>query len=350
MASIKPCNREILSKIQHKIDHKTKPLGALGALEEIALRVALIQQTDAPHLTKPGMVVFAADHGIAREGVSAFPQEVTVQMVQNFLHGGAAINVFCKQHNIELHIVDAGVNADLPDYPNLIQKPVGKGTASFLSEKAMSLEACGQAFKSGEEVTFKISQSGSNIIGFGEMGIGNTSSASMLTSLLCQLPLADCVGKGTGLNESQWQKKIDILQNALNFHRLSPESDSIDILTTFGGFEIAMMAGAMMKAAELGMVVLVDGFIATSAFLVAHALQPAILDYAIFCHVSEEPGHKKALDFLDAKPILHLNMRLGEGTGAAVAYPVIQSAVNFLNEMASFEEAGVSEKDEVKPV
>ncbi|MBL6447022.1 nicotinate-nucleotide--dimethylbenzimidazole phosphoribosyltransferase [Fulvivirga sp. 29W222] len=350
MASIKFCDRKVLNDIQHKIDNKTKPQGALGGLEEIALRVALIQQTDSLQLSKPCMVVFAADHGIAREGVSAFSQEVTVQMVQNFLHGGAAINVFCKQHDIKLHIVDAGVNADLSDHPGLIHKSVGKGTKSFLSGKAMSFEQCGRALKAGEEVVLEVAATGSNIIGFGEMGIGNTSSASMITSLLCGLPLKDCVGKGTGLDESQWHKKLEVLQRALDFHRLPAQSDGIEVLTTFGGFEIAMMSGAMMNAAELGMVVLVDGFIATSAFLVAHALQPAILDYAIFCHVSEEPGHQKALEFLGVKPVLQLNMRLGEGTGVAVAYPVIQSSINFFNEMASFEEAGVSGRDEVNRV
>lgn len=345
MANIKFCDRKIRSVIQNKIDSKTKPQGALGMLEEIALKIALIQQNDSPCLTKPAMVVFAADHGIAREGVSAFPQAVTVQMVQNFLHGGAAINVFCKQHDITLRIVDAGVNADLPNYPNLIQKSIGKGTASFLSAKAMTLEECGRALKAGEEVVLEISASGSNVIGFGEMGIGNTSSASIITSLLGQLPLDQCVGKGTGLDNGQMQQKLNILRKAIDFHDLPAKPDGIDVLTTFGGFEIAMMAGAMMKAAELGMVVLIDGFIATSALLAAHALQPEILDYSLFCHVSEEPGHKKALDFLGVKPVLQLDMRLGEGTGVAVAYPIIQSAVNFLNEMASFEEAGVSGRE-----
>lgn len=345
MIKINPCNRDLQDIIRHKIDNKTKPAGALGLLESIAMQICLIQQTDTPRLTNPNLVVFAGDHGIATSGVSAYPQEVTAQMVHNFLQGGAAINVFCRQHDIKLTIVDAGVNADLPEHPDLVNQKIGRGTSSFLTGKAMSREQCQQAMKAGEEIVTGISESGTDIIGFGEMGIGNTSSASIITSILCQLPLAPCVGKGTGLDSDQYKKKLDILQQAVDFHHLSTSADVLDVLQTFGGFEIAMMTGAMLKAAELGMVVLVDGFIATAGFLAAHALQPAIRDYSLFCHVSEEPGHKKALDFLQAKPILQLDMRLGEGTGAAVAYPVICSAVAFLNEMASFDEAGVSEKE-----
>lgn len=345
---IEPCNREILAALQDKINTKTKPIGALGVLESIAHQTGLIQNTLNPALEKPHIVVFAADHGIAAEGVSAYPQEVTAQMVHNFLTGGAAINVFCRQHNIQLSIVDAGVKGELPEHPQLINKKIGDGTVSFLSGKAMTAEECSKALLSGMDITDKISASGCNVIGFGEMGIGNTSSASLLVSLYCGLPLQQCVGKGTGLDDLRRQEKLKILQRALEFQQLTADSHPLEVLATFGGFEIAMMAGAMLKAAEKGMIILVDGFIASAAFLAAHALQPVILDYSIFCHLSEEQGHIKILEHLQVKPLLQLNMRLGEGTGVAVAYPIIQSAVNFLNEMASFSEAKVSQEIKAK--
>lgn len=345
---VKPCDQKILAALQDKINTKTKPVGALGLLESIALQAGLIQNTLNPVLEKPHIVVFAADHGIAAEGVSAYPQEVTAQMVHNFLTGGAAINVFCRQHNLQLSIVDAGVKGDLPGHRQLINKKIGDGTVSFLSDKAMTAEACRRALMSGMDVVDTISVSGCNVVGFGEMGIGNTSSASLLASLYCGLPLEKCVGKGTGLDDQRRQEKLKILQRALEFHQLAADTHPLEVLATFGGFEIAMMAGAMLKAAEKGMIILVDGFIASAAFLAAHALKPAILDYSFFCHLSEEQGHIKILEHLQVKPILQLNMRLGEGTGVAVAYPIIQSAVNFLNEMASFSEAKVSQEIKAK--
>jgi nicotinate-nucleotide--dimethylbenzimidazole phosphoribosyltransferase len=326
-------------EIQHTIDTKTKPLGALGRLEKIAKQICLVQQTLTPELLHPILIVFAADHGIAKDGVSAFPQEVTAQMVLNFLNGGAAINVFCRQNNIALKIVDAGVNYDFDSNTPLINAKIDKGTASFLNGNAMTRAALEQCFSHAEKIMDPIAQY-SNVVAFGEMGIGNTSSASMLMSALCHFPIEDCVGKGTGVNEQQLQNKIAILQQAQQNH--PAPVDAMQALEFFGGFEIAQICGAMLSAYSKNMLILVDGFIATAAFLCAHHINKKIKDNAIFCHQSGEQGHRKMLDYLAAEPVLDLGMRLGEGTGCAIAYPVIASAVHFINEMASFESAGVS--------
>lgn len=330
-------------QIQHKINNKTKPLGALGRLEAVALQIALIQETLTPSLVKPHIVVFAASHGIANEGVSAYPSEVTFQMVLNFLNGGAAINVFTKQNDIELALVDAGVDHDFEPNEKLINAKINHGTKSFLNQSAMTEEECQLAIKKGKEIVKNISKTGCNVIGFGEMGIGNTSSAAVIMSKLLDIPIEDCVGKGTGVNPDQYQNKINILQKAISNHA-EVLSDPIQVLRTFGGFDIAMMCGAFLAAAEEKMVLMVDGFIASAAFLCAFKLNPAIKDFAIFCHQSEEKGHQLLLEKLSVKPLLNLDMRLGEGTGCAVAYPLLKSAVAFLNEMASFESAGVSDK------
>ena len=327
----------------HKIDFKTKPLGSLGKLEKLALQIGTIQNTLTPSLHNPTIVVFAGDHGIAKDGVSAYPQEVTYQMVMNFLQGGAAINVFSKQNNITLNIVDAGVNFNFPENKNLINAKVACGTKSFLQDKAMSENELQQCFDKGNKIVQQVFDSGCNTIGFGEMGIGNTSSAAIIMSYLCNLPLAKCVGRGTGLNDTQLENKISILTQAQNFH--GNIENPKDVLQTFGGLEIAQMCGAMLCAAEKNMVILVDGFIATAAFLVAYKIKPTIIENAIFCHLSDESGHLNLLNYLNAEPILNLNMRLGEGTGCVVAYPIIESAVSFLNNMASFESANVSNKD-----
>lgn len=333
----------IREQLQNKIDFKTKPLGALGVLEKIALQVGTIQGKLNPVLQNPTIVVFAGDHGVANDGLSAYPQEVTFQMVMNFLAGGAAINVFSKQHNITLKIVDAGVNHDFEPNPNLIDAKVAKGTKSFLREKAMTVTELNDCLQKGKEIVESIAQSGCNIIGFGEMGIANTSAAAMLMSYCCDIPIENCVGRGTGINDVQLENKIALLRKAADFHGLI--TDPSEILQTFGGFEIAQMVGAMLAAFERNMIILVDGFIASSAFLVAFTMKKEIIKNAVFCHQSEEQGHKKMLAFMQAEPLLQLNMRLGEGTGCAVAYPIIESAVNFLNEMASFESAGITNKE-----
>jgi len=329
-------------QLLHKIDFKTKPIGALGTLEKLALQIGQIQNTLTPKLTNPTIVVFAGDHGIAKEGVSAYPQEVTFQMVMNFLQGGAAINVFSKQNNIDLKIVDAGVNFDFEPNENLINAKIAHGTKSFLTEKAMTEVQLQQCFDTGSEIVNSIYEDNCNVIGFGEMGIGNTSSATMLMSYLCNLPIEKCVGRGTGLNDIQLENKIGILKQAQIFH--GEIENPKNVLQTFGGFEVAQMCGAMLAAFKNNMLILVDGFIASNAFLVAYKLNPAVINNAIFCHLSDEFGHHKLLNYLNAEPILKLNMRLGEGTGCAVAYPIMESAVSFLNNMASFESAGVTNK------
>ena len=331
-------------QIQDKINNKTKPLGALGKLEQVALQIALIQQTETPQLTNPHLVVFAASHGIAREGVSAYPSEVTYQMVLNFLNGGAAINVFTRQHGINLWLVDAGVDHDFEPADTLIDAKINYGTQSFLSQSAMMADECQRCLEKGRELVRKIRQTDCNIVGFGEMGIGNTSSASVLMSKLLDIPIDECVGRGTGLTDEQYEYKVLLLGQALTYHH-NTGTDVLEVLQTFGGFEIAMMCGAFLEAAEQRMVVMVDGFIASVAFLCAFKLNPSIMDFAVFCHQSGEKGHARLLSELNAEPLLQLNMRLGEGTGCVVAYPLLQSAVAFLNEMASFESASVSRND-----
>lgn len=330
-------------QLEQKINLKTKPLGALGVLEQLALQIGLIQKTLTPKLNNPHLIVFAGDHGIARHGVSAYPPEVTPQMVLNFLNGGAAINVFCRQHNIQLKIVDAGVNFDFETHPDLIDAKIAKGTMNFLEAQAMTELQLQQCFDQSADIVRNIAQKDCNIIGLGEMGIGNTSSASLIMSSLCNLPIQDCVGRGTGLESVQITKKIEILEQAKQYH--GTLTDPLQVLQTFGGYEVAQMCGAMLEAFRQNMIILIDGFIASSAFLVASSLQPEILNHAVFCHLSDENGHQHLLKYLKATPLLQLNMRVGEGTGCAVAYPILQSAVNFLNEMASFESAGVSNKD-----
>lgn len=333
---------DISKQLRQKIDFKTKPLGALGALESIALQIGTLQQTLTPQLHKPTIITFAADHGIAKAGVSAYPQEVTYQMVMNFLNGGAAINVFCQQHNIAHKIVDAGVNFDFPADTKLINAKVGRGTHSFLDQPAMSAEQLDCCFAHANTIMDATFAEGCNVIGFGEMGIGNTSAATMLISNLTKLPIEKCSGRGTGLNDEQLVNKICTLKEAQTFHGeiTAPKQ----VLQTFGGFEIAQMTAAMLRAQQHNMLILVDGFIASAAFLVAYKINPAIMQHAIFCHLSDEFGHQNLLNYLNVNPLLKINMRLGEGTGCAVAYPIIQSAVAFLNEMASFDSAEVSNK------
>jgi len=342
-------------ELQHKINHKTKPLGALGLLEEIALRVGLIQETIAPEIKQPHIVVFAGDHGIAKTGlVNPYPQEVTAQMVLNFLHGGAAINVFCRQHRIALQVVDAGVNQDIiPASSHLkvkggetfINARMGSGTKNYLEGPAMSEAEAQTAIAKGRDIVNAIAANDCNCIGFGEMGIGNTSAASLIMSAVTGRSLTDCIGRGTGVNDEQLRTKIATLEQVYQLHQLQQAgNNAILLLTQVGGFEIAMMTGAYLEAAAQKMVIVVDGFIATAALLLAQLLEPTVLRYCIFAHTSGEKGHEGMLQHLQAKPLLHLGMRLGEGTGAALAIPLVQSAVNFLAEMASFESAGVTDK------
>ena len=332
-------NAALAARLQHNIDHKTKPLGALGQLETLALQLGLIQRSETLAFDAPQMVVFAADHGIASEGVSAFPQAVTVQMVANMLGGGAAINVLARQHGFALQVVDAGVASDLPDHPQLIKRKIAHGTHNLAQGPAMSAHQLNAALQAGSDVLASLP---GNVVAFGEMGIANTSPAALLVHRLAGVPIGDATGRGTGLTDPQLLHKQSVLTKAAALH--ASATAPLDALAALGGFEIAMMTGAMLQAASEHRVILVDGFIAGSAALVACALAPAAKDYMVFCHRSAERGHHLMLAHLKARPLLDLDMRLGEGTGALLAWPRIQSAALLMNEMASFESAGVSGK------
>jgi nicotinate-nucleotide--dimethylbenzimidazole phosphoribosyltransferase len=329
--------------IQKKIDLKTKPIGSLGKLEDIALKISTIQQTLSPELKNPTILVFAGDHGLADEGISPFPKEVTHQMVLNILGGGAAISVFCRQNGLNLKVVDAGVDFNFSKELNLIHAKIGYGTKNILKEPAMSESSCIRAMSKGKEIIFNEFQNGCNTAGFGEMGIGNTSSAALLMHKITGHPIEDCTDRGTGHDDEGLKKKTEILLKASTLY--APKTP-LEILTVYGGFEIAMMVGAMLEAKERNMVILVDGFISTAAFLVAHEMNNKIMENAIFCHTSKERGHRLMLKHLNAEALVDLNMRLGEGSGVAVVFPVIKAGVNFMNEMASFEDAGVSNKEQ----
>lgn len=345
---IAPVSTSLKRALQDKIDQKTKPLDALGRIETIALQIGLVQNTLEPRFTKPSIVVFAGDHGVTEEGVSAFPSAVTAQMVLNFLSGGAAINVFAAQNGIGLKIVDAGVNFDFAAHDELVDLKIGRGTNNFVRQAAMTAEQCDRALQGGAGIVTDLHREGSNVVGFGEMGIGNTSSAALIMSLLCHLPVERCVGAGAGLDSAGVRRKIVVLEKArmrfANTARSDPPSVT-DVLREVGGFEIVMICGAMLRAAELRMTVLVDGFIATAALLAASRIDENVVGYCIFTHRSDEQGHSLMLQQLEAQPLLDLGLRLGEGTGPALCFPLVQSAVNFLNSMATFDSAGVSGKD-----
>ena len=332
-------NAELAARLDDAINNKTKPLGSLGALEGLAKQLGLVQQTVAVSIDRPAILVFAGDHGVVAEGISAYPQDVTWQMVENFLGKGAAINVFARQNGAALHIVDAGVNHDFGPRPDLIDRKVAHGTRNFALEAAMTAEQCATAMEHGAALAAGLP---GNVIGFGEMGIGNTTSAAALMHKLAGIPVADCVGAGTGLSAEGVLRKQRVIEAAVERH--AGTTEAIDVLTTFGGFEIAMMTGAMLEAAAQRKTLLIDGFIVTSALLVASRMAPAILDYCVFAHCSDEAGHQRMLEKLDARPLLQLGMRLGEGTGAALVLPLLHAAANFLNEMATFSSASVSEK------
>jgi nicotinate-nucleotide--dimethylbenzimidazole phosphoribosyltransferase len=329
----------LAAKLQQKIEHKTKPLGALGQLENLALQIGLIQRSGTLTFAAPQMVVFAADHGVASEGVSAFPQAVTMQMVANMLAGGAAINVLARQHGFALQVVDAGVAGDLPDHPQLIKRKIAYGTHNLALGAAMTAAQRDAALQAGADLLASLP---GNVVGFGEMGIANTSSAALLLHRLAGVPLQDATGRGTGLTDPQLLHKQTVLAKAAALH--SAAIKPMDALAAVGGFEIAMMTGAMLQAASERRVILVDGFIAGSAALAACGLAPAAKDYMVFCHRSAERGHHLMLAHLQARPLLDLGLRLGEGTGALLAWPLLQSAALLMNEMASFESAGVSGK------
>ncbi|MCM8611576.1 nicotinate-nucleotide--dimethylbenzimidazole phosphoribosyltransferase [Accumulibacter sp.] len=333
-----------LPGLQARIDSKTKPPGSLGELERLALQIGMIQRSLTPSLGQPHLLVFAGDHGAAPAGISAYPQEVTWQMVENFLAGGAAISVFARHNGLRLQVVDAGVAHDFGPRSGLIDAKIASGTRNYLEQAAMSPEQRDQALAHGAAIVDGLAGEGCRVLGFGEMGIGNTASASLLTHQLTGTPLTDCVGRGTGLDDAGLARKRALLAQAAKRANLPPDADALDVLAEFGGFEIAMMTGAMLAAAAQRMLLLIDGFIVTAALLVAARHAPAVRDYCVFCHRSAEAGHQAQLRSLAAEPLLDLGLRLGEGTGAALAWPLVRAAAAFVNEMASFASAGVSEQ------
>jgi nicotinate-nucleotide--dimethylbenzimidazole phosphoribosyltransferase len=348
---------DLKEQLLYKINNKTKPVGSLGVLEELALKAGLVQNKITPVINNPHIVVFAGDHGIAATGkVNPYPQSVTAQMVLNFANGGAAINVFCKQNNIALKVVDAGVNFDFDSSLPIIHAKMGKGTGDYSRHLSMTTTEAVNATNQGAAIVEEIFNEGCNCIGFGEMGIGNTSSAALIMHHYTGMPLQECVGRGTGADDVLMKKKLETLEDAAQLHELATyDITAHGLLSKVGGFEIAMMAGAYVKAYELNMLIVVDGFIATAALYIAIKLldKPFInnaqvtavsdlLNNCVFAHCSNENGHQKMLERLQVTPVFNLGMRLGEGTGAALAMPILQNAVAFLNEMASFESAGVS--------
>ncbi len=328
---------ELAARLQHLLDHKTKPVGSLGRLEALALQLGLIQGSEAPCLTEPQMVVFAGDHGLAAQGVSAYPSDVTWQMVENFLAGGAAVSVLARQHGLALTVVDAGVAKDLAPRPGLQLRKIAPGTADASQGPAMTQAQCLEAMEAGADVVRGLP---GNALLLGEMGIGNTSSAALLMARLTGLSIEQCVGRGTGLDDAGVQRKLGVLRQVLTRHATAIAP--LQALSAMGGFEIAMMVGALLEAGAQNRVIVVDGFIATSAVLVAQAFQPLLLQRCIFAHQSDEQGHARLLAHLKVQPLLSLGLRLGEGSGAALAWPLLDSSCRILAEMASFESAGVS--------
>ena len=343
----------LAAALQEALNHKTKPLGSLGRLEALALHIGLLLGTTAPVLVQPQMVVFAADHGLTARGISAFPSDVTWQMVENFLAGGAAVSVLARQHVLALTVVDCGVKHDfLAGLPEGAQRPgllvrkvpgAERGTADASLQPAMSAAQCEAALRNGMALVRALP---GNALLLGEMGIGNTSAAAMLLARLANLDIADCTGAGTGLDAPAVLRKTAVLREVLALH--ASANAPLDALAAFGGLEIATMVGAVLQAALERRVVVVDGFIAGSAVLVAQALQPRVLQRCVFAHRSSEQGHALMLQHLrqdfGAQPLLDMGLRLGEGSGAALAWPLLQSACLILREMASFAQAGVSGK------
>ena len=330
----------LAARLQSALDNKTKPLGALGRLEALALRIGTILGTESPELEAPQMLVCAGDHGLAARGVSAYPSDVTWQMVENFLAGGAAVSVLARQHGLALTVVDCGVRRDFQARPGLVSRRIAEGTADASQGPAMTAAQCAQAIANGREVVQALP---GNALLLGEMGIGNSSSAALLLSRLGGLRIDDCTGIGTGLDGPGLARKREVLRQVLALH--ADATAPLDALAAFGGFEVATLVGAVLQAAEERRVIVVDGFIASSAVLVAQALQPHVAQRCVAAHCSAEPGHVLLLEQLGLEPLLNLDLRLGEGSGGALAWPLLESACRILREMASFEAAGVSRKD-----
>ncbi|MBQ6917396.1 MAG: nicotinate-nucleotide--dimethylbenzimidazole phosphoribosyltransferase [Prevotella sp.] len=335
---IQPTDKSLQEAIQNKIDNLNKPKGSLGRLEEIAMQICLIQQSLEPSLSHPCHLLLGGDHGIEREGVSVSPREVTWQQMINFTRGGGGVNMFCRQHGFNLRIVDVGVDYDLSDIDGIINRKIARGTKNFLYEPAMSEAEFSQAIQIGNNLVDDCIAEGCKILCIGEMGIANTSPSSIWMHLFGNIPLEDCIGAGAGLDSPGIRHKYEVLSKAVERFK----ADCFEPLSYFGGFEMIAAIGAMLKAAEKQLVILVDGFIMTACALAAIRLYPAAKDFMIFTHCGDESGHKMMLDIVGAKPLLHLGLRLGEGTGALCAFPIVDSAVRMINEMNNFDNANIT--------
>lgn len=340
--NIEKTSDSVLTSARHKIDMKTKPRGSLGRLEDLAIQMSRVQNTLFPAIERKAAFVFAADHGVVEEGVSAFPQEVTQQMVLNFLSNGAAINVLCAHNNIDISIIDVGIKGDMAGHDKLISKKVAHGTRNFARTMAMTREEAEAAINVGASVFEKQNKAGKiDVLAIGEMGIGNTTAATAIISAATGFTVEQCAGRGTGVDDEAFKHKIEVIEKALKFHQPA-RTDAMDILCKVGGFEIAAMAGAALKAASNGSAVVLDGVISTSAGIIAYLINPVVADYFIAGHKSVEIGQKAALEMLNLKPVLDLDFRLGEGTGAALAINIVEASCKIMCEMATFEEANVS--------
>ncbi|HHU88376.1 MAG: nicotinate-nucleotide--dimethylbenzimidazole phosphoribosyltransferase [Sphaerochaetaceae bacterium] len=338
---VTPCTTTLEREAWQIWDAKAKPQLSLGRLEEVAVRLVAIRGELRPTLGEPALLLFAADHGIVAEGVSSSPQEITWQQCLNFAHGGGAIGLICRENGIELRVIDVGVNYDFDPSLKITDKKIGYGTANFARHKAMDREQLESALGAGKEEVLSLAKEGIKVVAFGEMGVGNTTSASALMASLTSVPIAECTGRGAGLSNEGLLHKQQVLNRALALH--GKISDPLEALATYGGFEIAAIVGGMMAAAHHRMVILVDGFITTVAALIATTIEPAVRDYLIFCHQSKESGHANLLKLLKAQPLLDLSMHLGEGSGAAVAWPIIRQALNLYLDMTPFSDAKVTD-------
>lgn len=334
----------LLDAIRHKIDNLNKPKGSLGRLEDLAMQICLIQQTLTPKLNNPCHLLFGGDHGIEREKVSISPREITWQQMLNFAKGGGGVNMFCRQHGFKLYLVDVGVDYDLSNCHEIYNRKIAPGTANFIDGPAMSEEQYRQALDVGAEFVDKCHADGCNVVCVGEMGIANTSPSSVWMSLLGDIPLDECIGAGAGLDNAGIKHKSDVLNRAVDrfIYTTGGKADTDTLIRYVGGFEMVSAVGAMLRAAELGLIVLVDGFIMTACALAAVRLYPEAKEYMIFGHVGDENGHRRLLDLLGAQPLLNLGLRLGEGTGALCAYPIVESAVRMINEMNNFDNAHIT--------
>lgn len=342
--NIKHPNQEIRQAVVNKINNLNKPLGSMGRLEDIALQVCLAQQSLAPSLASPCHILYGADHGIECEGVSVSPRCVTWQQMINFSKGGGGVNMFCRQHGFKLLLVDVGVDFDLSGYAGILDRKIAHGTNNFLHGPAMTVEQFDKALSVGVEMVDLCLTEGCRVISLGEMGIGNTSPSSVWMHLLGGVPLVECVGAGAGLNAAGVQHKLNILSYAVdNFISSATDKDKPEtVMRWFGGFEMIAAIGSIMRAAEKGLLILIDGFIMTACAMAASRIYPAILDYMIFGHQGDESGHRRMLELIGVRPLLNLSLRLGEGTGALCSFPIVDSAVRMVNEMNSFRGAKVT--------